>query len=101
MRCATPEKSGARKGFASCRETTDCGTTRRSESASSVAVCAGAISSRAGSMPTSRSISRLSDRAASETPEPSVSSASSPASWTAVAARMAATPSRRLSCSAR
>ena len=65
------------------------------------AVCVGAISSGAGSMPRSCSISRLSDRAASDTPEPSASSASSPASWTAVVARMAAMPSRRLSCPAR
>ena len=101
MRCGTAEKSGARKGFASCREITDCGTTRRSEPAGAVAVCAGAISSGAGSMPRSRAISRLSDRAASETPASSASSASSPASRTAVVARMVAMPSRRLSCSAR
>ena len=101
VRCGTAEKSGARKGFASCREITDCGTTRRSGPAGTVAVSAGAISSGAGSMPRSRSISRLSDRAASETPESSASSASSPASRTAVVARMVAMPSRRLSCSAR
>jgi hypothetical protein len=99
--CGTAEKSGARKGFASCREITDCGTTRRSEPAEAVAVSAGSISSGAGSIPRSRAISRLSDRTASETPAPSASSASSPASRTAVVARMAAMPSRRLSCSAR
>ena len=36
--CGTAEKSGARKGFASCREITDCGTTRRSVPAGAVAV---------------------------------------------------------------
>ena len=64
-------------------------------------VSAGAVSSGAGSMPRSRIISRLSDRAASETLESSASSARSPASPTAAAARMAAMPSRRLSRSAR
>ena len=60
-----------------------------------------AISSGAAAMPRDRSISRLSARAASETLASSASSASSPTSRTAVAARMAAMPSRRLSCSAR
>ena len=95
------EKSGARNGLASCREMTDCGTTRTSATAGAIAVSAGAISSGADSMLRSRSISRLSDRAASETGKSSASSASSPALPTAVAARMAAMPSRRLSCSAR
>ena len=101
VRCGTAEKSGERKGLASCREITDCGTTRSSGSAGAVAVSAGAISSGACSMPRSRIISSLSDRAASETPASSASSASSPASRTAVVARMAAMPSRRLSRSAR
>ena len=55
----------------------------------------------AGSTPAARSMSRLSDRAASETTASSASSASSPASRTAVLARIVAMPSRRLSCSAR
>ena len=101
VRCGTADKSGARNGFASCREITDCGTTRSSVRAGAVAVSAGGISSGAGSMPRSRAISSLSDRAASETPESSASSASSPASRTAVVARMVAMASRRLSCSAR
>ena len=103
-RCGTAEKSGARKGFASCREITDCGTTRVGgppADGAGGAVLADAVSSRAGSARRSRAVSRLGDRAASETPESSASRASSPASWTAVAARMAAMPSRRLSCSAR
>ena len=101
VRCGTAERSEARKGFASCREITDCGTTCRSGATEAVAVSTGAISSDAGSMPRSRIISSLSDRAESETPESSASSASSPASLTAVVARMVAMPSRRLSCSAR
>ena len=101
VRCGTAEKSGARKGFASCPEITDCGTTRRSVPAGAAAASAGAISSGAVSMPRSRNISRLSDRAASETSASSASNASSPASRTAVVARMAAMPSKRLSCSAR
>ena len=44
--CGTAEKSGARKGFASCREITGCGTIRRSGAAEAVAVSAGASSSR-------------------------------------------------------
>ena len=46
VRCGTAEKSGARNGFASCRETTDCGTTCRSGPAGTVAVSTGAISRR-------------------------------------------------------
>ena len=60
-RCGAAEKSGARKGFASCREITDCGTTRvcglagRSCGlAGTVAVSADGVCSRAGSTPGSR-----------------------------------------------
>jgi len=100
-RCGAAEKSGARKGFASCREMTDCGATRGCGLAGAGAVSVGATSSLVGSMPRARSVSRLNDRVASETLASSASSASSPESRTAVAARMAAMPSRRLSCSVR
>ena len=101
-RCAAERrsKSGARKGFASCREITDCGTTFGSVRAGAVAVSTGDLFGRRLNAEV-RTISSLSDRAASETPAPSASSASSPASRTAVVARMVAMPSRRLSCSAR
>ena len=102
-RCGTAEKSGARKGLASCREITDCGTTRVCGPPGVLAgLAVGAVSSRAargsrrGLAP-----SRAWATGRPETPESSASRASSPASWTAVAARMAAMPSRRLSCSAR
>ena len=58
----TAEKSGARNGFASCREITGWGTTRRSVPGGAAADCVGAISSGAGSIPNARSISRRSDR---------------------------------------
>ena len=75
--CGTAEKSGARKGFASCREITDCGTTRRSVPAGSGRGLRRRDLFGASSTPSSRSISRLSDRAASEMSESSASSASS------------------------
>ena len=95
------EKSGARNGLASCRETTDWGTTRRSVPAEAAAGSVGAVSSGAGSIPAARNMSRLSDLAASETTASSARSASSPGSRTAVFARIVAIPSRRFSCSAR
>ena len=94
------EKSGARKGFASRRDVTDGGTTRRSGAAAS-AGSTGASSSGGASTPAARSSSRLSDRAASDGRASSASRASSPASRTAILARIAAMPSRRLSCSVR
>ena len=75
--CRADEKSGARKGLASCRETTDCGTTRRSVVAEAAAGSGGVTSSGVGSIPTARSMSRLSDLAASETTASSARSASS------------------------
>ena len=87
--------------MASCRETTDWGTTRRSVPAEAAAGSVGALSSGAGSIPTAVSMSRLSDLAASETTASSARSASSAGSRTAVFARIVAIPSRRLICSAR
>ena len=100
--CSAAAKSGARNGLASWRETTDCGTTRRS-----VAADGGGGSARArpprgpARRPAAISMSRLSDRAASETTASSASSARSEVSRAAVFARIVAMPSRRLSCSAR
>ena len=93
------EKSGARKGLASCRETTDCGTTRGLVAAAGSST--GGTSSVPVSIPAVRSISRLSDLASSETTASSARSARSAGSRTAVIARVVAMPSRRLSCSAR
>ena len=62
---------------------------------------AAAASSGAARPRPSRSISRLSDLAASETTASSASSSSSEVSRAAVFARIVAMPSRRLSCSAR
>src|SRR6476620_5308413 len=101
LRCATEEKSGARKGLASCLLTTDCGTTRRSGAAEVATGSFGVAGSGAGSSPAASSISRLSDLAASETTASSASNASSEVSRAAVLARIVAIPSRRLSCSAR
>ena len=50
-RCGAAEKSGARNGLASCREITDCGTTRRSGAAGGAGVTGGGTSSGAGSTP--------------------------------------------------
>ena len=99
--CGAEEKSGARKGLANCREMTDCGTTRRSGAAGTATGSSGRTSSGGGSTPTARRISRVSDRAASETTVSSARSARSPESRTAVVARIVATPSSRLNCSAR
>ena len=92
------EQSGARKGLASCREMTDWGTTRGSVAAGG---STGGSSSAPDSMPAVLSMSRLSDRASSETTASSARSARSPESRTALLARIVAMPSRRLSCSAR
>ena len=88
--------------MASCREMTDCGTTRRS-----VAGGGGRGLGRARpprGPPRDRrpcSMSRRSDLAASETTASSARSERSEVSRAAVCARISAIPSRRLSCSAR
>ena len=93
------EKSGARNGLASCRETTDCGTTPCAAAAAGRST--GGPSSTPVSMPALVSMSRLSDRASSETTASPSRSARSAASRTAVLARTVAMASRRLSWSSR
>ena len=61
------EKSGARNGFAICRETTDCGTTAGLAGAAVGSSTGSGASSASVSMPALRSMSRLSDRASSVT----------------------------------
>ena len=100
--CAAAAKSGTRKGLASWRETTDCGTTRRSGAgAGAASSSADGSSSGSASTPAASSISRLSALAESETTASSASSISREVSRAAVSARIVATPSRRLSCAAR
>ena len=91
------EKSGARKGLASWRETTVCGTTRRSGVAGATGGSGGATSRAAASNPASCSRFRMSARAASGRTASSASSASNDVSRVAVCARISAIPSRRLS----
>ena len=86
--------------MASCREITDCGTTRRSVAAEAAAGSAGVSSSGGASMPGVPQL-RVSDLAASETTASSARRASSEVSRAAVFARIRASPSRRLSCSVR
>ncbi|WP_242471234.1 hypothetical protein [Blastococcus sp. TML/C7B] len=94
-------KSGARNGLASCRETTDWGTTRRSSAAGASTGSAGGGSTGSGSIPAARSISVRSARADSDTTASSPRRARSAESRTAVRARIVAMPSSRFSCSAR
>ena len=95
----TAEKSGARKGLASCRETTACGTTRRSGVAGAVSAggSGGATSRAAASNPASCSRFRMSARAASDSTASSPSRSSNDVSRVAICARISAIPSRRLS----
>ena len=95
-----PEKSGVRNGLASCRWITDCGTTRLLATRTTDSSSASGSSSSGTSAPAATSISRLRSLAASETSASSASSESREGSRAAVLARMVATPSRRLSCSA-
>ena len=91
------ENSGGMKGLASWRATTERGTTERSTRSSVVA----AGGSTASSRPEAAINSRLRARVELEISASSVSSMSSAGSRVAVLARMVATPSSRLSWSAR
>jgi hypothetical protein len=93
----TAEKSGAKNGLASCRETTDRGTTPGVAAGRST----GGACSATVSMPALLSMSRLTERASSETTASSSRSANNAASRTAIFASDVAMPSRRLSCSGR
>ena len=93
------EKSGARKGFASWRAMTVCGTTCRVEVAGSAA--GSGSGSGSGSRPAARSRSFLRSTADGDTAAPSASSSSSEVSRAAVFARIVAMPSRRDSIATR
>jgi hypothetical protein len=92
----TPEKSGARKGFASRLETTDCGTTRRSLVGTTASGSVGTSSSTC-STPAAVSICRRNDFADSEITASSASRENRVLSRAAVCARILAIPSRRSS----
>jgi hypothetical protein len=90
------EKSGARNGLASWRETIACGTTRRSGAAGGSG-SAGATSTGSTSRPASVCRLRMSALAASDSTASSPSNASNEVSRVAVWARTSAISSRRLS----
>ncbi len=101
LRCSTVEKSGVRKGFASCRAITDWGTTRRSTCSVGADSGSGSDSSEAtDAWPAARCMSRRSSLASKLISAFSSSSTSKEVSRVAVFARIVATPSRRLSWAA-